>query len=165
MADVFGRETTFGAAISSDGTVVTFDDFRVGLLVQQLGLNYAQQITRIFELSSNRQYYVIGRPQGTMNMNRVVGPQQVTTQFINKFGQACNASNNTVTLTAKAGCLAAATTGQQPVGEFANGGINYNAQNVVLTQLSLSVASQDMLINEAFQAMFVGLVAGAVLNT
>jgi len=47
MADVFNRATEFGRAISSDGTRVLFDNFQVGFLVQNLGLNYQQQVTRI----------------------------------------------------------------------------------------------------------------------
>ena len=153
MADVFNRATEFGAAISADGARVSFDGFQVGMLAQNANLVYAQQVTRIFELSSNRQYYVAGRPSGNISMTRIVGPIQVTNRFTTKFGDVCNAAKNTLNLSAAAGCA--------PIGSGAfnsgTGGVSYTATNVVITQLGIQVGAQDMLISESFQMMFVGL--------
>jgi len=155
--DVFNRATTFGGSISADGTVVTFDDFTIGFLLQRMQLAYAQNITRIFELSSNRQYYIIGRPQGNIAMSRVVGPGTVSTAFLKKFGDACNAPNNTINLSARAGCD---TT--KGIGSAINaGGVNYTASNVLITNMGVDVAAQDMLINEQYQLIFSGLEASA----
>lgn len=152
MADVFGRANQFGGSLSSDATVVTFDDFKVGFLLQQLQLAYSQNVTRIFELSSNRQYYVIGRPQGNISMSRIVGPGTVTSAFIDKFGDACNAPENTINLRAKSGC------GTKGKGNNTQGtGVNYTASNVLLTNMGVQIASNNMLINENFQLVFSGL--------
>lgn len=150
MADVYGREVQLGGAISADGVRVTFDDFKVGFLAQTLGLNYQQQVTRLFELSSQRQYYVVGRPTGTLSISRVVGPVGLTRGFMRKFGNACNAAQNTINLAASAGCLT-------NIGGTTGNGIGYTATNVFITQMGLNVEAQSMLINEAFSMMFVGL--------
>ena len=149
MPDVYNRATQFGGAISSDGTKVTFDDFKTGFLAQTLQINYAQNVTRIFELASNTQYYVVGRPQGTIAMARIVGPRGANLAFVTKFGDACKANENTLELSGNAGC-----------GDAAQGAFRFTAFNVLMTQMGLAISAQDMLINENFQLMFVGLEGG-----
>lgn len=152
--DVFNRAVEFGNALSSDGTRVTFDDFHIGFLVQQLQLVYRQQITRLFEISSNRQYYVIGRPQGNISMQRVVGPLAVSNAFVAKFGDGCKAEKNTLSLSADSGCGEATGNNTQAQG------VDYTANNVILEQLTVGIQAGDMLITEGFQLMFTGLRSG-----
>ncbi len=151
MADVFKRSVAFGDAISADGVKVTFQDFQVGMLVQNIQLQYSQQISRIFEISSNKQYYVIGRPSGNLSMARIVGPNTVTKTFMEQFGDACNATKNTIHLQAAAGCVPDATNAKK--------GISYTAGNCVINNMGISLQANDMLINESFGLMFVGLSA------
>lgn len=150
MADIFGRADQFGATLSADATKVTFNNFRKGFLVQQIQLTYSQNVTRIFELSSNSQYYVVGRPQGNVTLNRVVGPGVVGTAFINQFADACNAPSNTISFTSESGC----STGSVSTGP------TYTMHNALITSMGVQVASNNMLINENFQMIFAGLEAG-----
>jgi hypothetical protein len=119
--------------------------------VLTIQLQYSQQVSRIFEVSSNKQYYVIGRPSGNMSMARIVGPNTVTKAFIEQFGDGCGATKNTINLQAAAGCVPDASNGKK--------GLNYTASNCLITNMSVAVQANDMIINESFALMFVGLTA------
>lgn len=151
MADIYGRATTFGGAMTADETSLTFHDFQTGFLVQRMDLGYAQTISRIYELAGETQYYVVGRPQGNAALARVVGPARTTAKFVSDFGNPCNAAKNTINISSKSGFCTG--TGRSNTGQL----INYILSNCVITNLSLAVQSQDLIINEAYQLMFVGL--------
>lgn len=151
MPDVYGRAIKFGNALSSDGTRVTFDEFQTGFLVQTMNLQYSQRVSRIFELASETQYFVVGRPEGQMGMARIIGPQGAGDAMIKKFGDACKVNNNTLQISGGASCSDRPTQSNQ---------FKYTTFNVLLTMIGLNVSSQDMLINQQMQLMFVGLSAG-----
>jgi len=150
VRDVFNRSTTFGGALSADGTRVLFDEFTAGFLAQQLGLGYQQRVSRIYELAGDTQYFVVGRPEGQLTMGKVVGPKGASEAFIYKFGDACKAENNTIQLQGQAGCGATAAA----VSQF-----KYTAFNVILQNVGMNVRAEDMLIQQQFAMMFVGLEA------
>lgn len=157
--DVFNRAVEFGDAISADGTLMTFDDFVAGFLVQQLNLQYAQQVTRLFEIGGNRQYYVIGRPTGQSQLQRVVGPRQARQAFLKKFGDACNAHKNTIQLTGSAGCTPQAAGVTRAAGA-GTGGVSYRLGNVFMDRFGLDIRADNMIMTESMGFTFVGLFTG-----
>jgi hypothetical protein len=159
--DIFGRESTLGGAIASDAAKIVFagggDSIvggvsasgGVGLLTQNLQISYQQQVTRIYEVGSNFTFLVAGRAQGTLGLGRVLGPRAVQTQFYRNYGNVCNASNNNLALELAAGCHVS-----QP-GDL--GKISLVIRNVVLISIGFNVGSQDMVIGEQLQGLFVAL--------
>ena len=83
MADIFNyqRNPKANAVFSTDGAILNFSDqaggtppTAEGLLVQSWSFTYNQQITETFELGSSNLYWVKGRPQGSGEFRRIVGP-------------------------------------------------------------------------------------------
>jgi hypothetical protein len=165
MADIFnGQGSTFGGSFSADSAQVAFStggaagapaglSGGVGLLTQTIQFNYAQQITRLYEIGSNATFLVAGRTQGSLSLGRVLGPRQVQTQFYANYGNVCNAANNNITVSLQAGC----TTGTASSGVGTQGTLAFLIQNVVIVSMGLTVAAEQMIVNENLQAMFVSL--------
>jgi hypothetical protein len=159
MADIFNKATNrFGAAWSADGAAVSFAGQAAGLLgagmiVQQVNIGYQQQVTRLYEIGSNLTYYVAGRAQGNMTVGRIVGPGVIMSAFYQRFGDVCNASQNTINLYIGTGCATGATPGVTAT--FTNA--RFKMSYVVLINVGISVGAMDMVINEQLQCMFISL--------
>lgn len=162
MPDLFGRfADAYGGAFSADAARVTFSSDPgllgtsggVGMLTQQLSFNYQQQITRIYELGSNLSFYVAGRTQGNLSIGRVIGPRPVAVAFYQKYGNVCNAATNHLDIEMSTGC--------RQIGDFAQQ-YRFSLKFCVISSIGVSVASQDMLINEQLQVMFASLGLGGV---
>lgn len=155
--DIFGRvPLQFAGAFVADGAVATFGGLAgggVGLLAQQLSFSYQQAVTRLYEIGSQLAYYVIGRTQGSAQVARVLGPRPVSLAFYTAYGNPCNA--NVITFRAGVGC----GPGVVGVGPGSNGftQIVFTLTGVCLVSISISVAAQDMIVNEQLQLMFISL--------
>ena len=149
MPDIFNRNTdTFGGSFSADSARLTFPAIAgigadSGLLVQNLSANYSQQVTRLFEVGSPHIYYVGGRTAGQGTIARVVGPRAIAKEFYLTYGDICRAKTNTLHFSMAIGC-----------GNEITSRASYSAHFVVITQIGISTAAQDMLINEQLQYMF-----------
>jgi hypothetical protein len=114
-------------------------------------VGYAQQITRIYEIGSDLTYFIAGRVQGNLTIGRIVGPGVIMNAFYNKFGNVCNAAENTMNFIIGTGC--------NPRGgasaDFTNA--KYKINYVVITNVGINVGAQDMVINEQIQMMFVSM--------
>jgi hypothetical protein len=161
MTDVYGRSgQDFGGAVSADAAKIVFaapdlGGGGVGMLVQQLGLNYQQQVTRVFEVGSDKTFYIVGRTQGQVSMSRILGPRPVQLGFYTKFGNACNASTNNINFVADTGC-----NNSSGSTSFTNGTYAFTIKFAIIIQLGITVQAQDMVINEQVGMMFAALNAG-----
>jgi len=172
MADLFNRSDAFGGSFSGDEVSITFaargtelidrvaGDFDntqatsrggVGLLVQNLGVNYAQQISQLWELGSNRTYYVAGRTNGNANMQRVMGPTRIIQAFYNTFGDACNADANILELSLGGAACGGEALTEELAGET---GYDFLLKFCVINNIGFNVAAANMMINEAIAIMF-----------
>ncbi len=110
--DIFNRSTVnYGGSFAADGARVTFagggalqGNANPGLLVQRMTFAYQQQVTRLYELSSNTIYYVGGRTAGDASMDRVLGPKALSQAFYAAYGDICNAASNTLQASLNAQC-------------------------------------------------------------
>lgn len=138
--DIFGRESAgYGGAFSSSKASLKFSKSEANaLLVTQAQLNYGQQLSRIFELASDKAYFIVGRVQGRGSLGTVIGPKAVGTAFYKAIGDPCKPE----TLTFNFGS-----------GACKGGNASRTAHGVIAENLGFSVSAQDMLINEqiAFQ--------------
>ena len=164
--DIYGRAgNQFGGAFAADAAKVVFSSGAgtsgdligpsggVGLVTQSTNINYSQQISRIYEVGSDLTFLIAGRTQGQLSVARVLGPSAVQTAFYSNYGNVCNAANNNISVVMSTGCPTGANQG-------IGGGLGTLAfliLNVVIVNLGLSVAAQDMIFNEQFQAMYVSL--------
>ena len=160
--DIFGRGgQDFGGSIAADAARVVFaapelDGGGVGMLVQQLQIGYQQQITRAYEIGSDKTFYIVGRMQGQVTMARIMGPRAVQLGFYTKFGNACLAAENNINFIAEAGCTS------RSGGRVVSSGTAYafTLKHAVITSMGVNIGAQDMVINEQVQMMFTALNAG-----
>lgn len=152
MADIFNRTTdVYGGSFSADQARLTFPALisglgsESGLLVQQMQVNYQQQVTRLYEVGSPRIYYVGGRTQGSAGLGRVVGPKKIAREFYRTYGDVCRARTNTLQFSVETGCDAEAA---------ADSRVSIVCHFVVITGVGFNVGAADMLINEQLQMMF-----------
>lgn len=157
MADIFQREVgEFGGSFTADMTRLTFPALvreggsEIGLLMQNVGINYQQNVQRLYELGSNRIYYVAGRTAGNAAIGRVIGPAVLTRAFYETYGDVCRAGSNVMQLSMQAGCGSGAgsTTGET---------LAIVLRFVVLLATSWNLAAADMIINEGGQMLFSSL--------
>ena len=146
-ADVFSRQgQDFGGSFAADAAKVVFsatdlNDGGVGLLTQSLSFNYTQSITRMYELGSQKTFYVAGRAQGQATLARVLGPRPVQLAFYQKYGNVCNAASNNIDFVADTGCQ---TGGAD---SFTGGVYAFTLRGAVITSIQVSVQANDMIIN------------------
>ena len=141
----------FGGAFAADSAICTFGGIAgggVGLLTQQLSFQYNQQITRIYEVGSRKTFYVAGRSQGSSQVARVLGPRPVAVAFYAAYGNVCNAALNTLIFQVVTGCNVPGDTGA---------GLAFAMIGSVIVSIGISVAAENMIVNEQLALMFIAL--------
>jgi hypothetical protein len=121
-----------------------------GMLFQNVQFSFTQQITMLYEIGSNNVYYVGGRAQGTSTIARVVGPALGAVALIENYGDLCNPQD--IGFSARSGCttgVSASTLGR---------GLSYTLKFAVLSTVAGAVNSNDIVVNEQLQFMFIDLV-------
>lgn len=166
MANIFNRSAqALGGVFLSDFAKLSFgaggqNPVNVpAVLVQNMNFTFSQQISRLYEVGSaaggvgtpTNVYYVGGRMQGQLTIARVIGPNNAVKAFYTTFGCVCTSKQQSIILDLGQGdCMGQANCG-------AGGGnqkLQYTLKECVITQIGVSVAAQDMLINENVQLMF-----------
>lgn len=185
--DVFGRtDQVLAGGLSADSMFMTWPDLvgvggGLGLLIQQVGLDYRQSIRRVFEIGPGLlpgvgggvgidasicstplvtnpavaalcatrvqpTYYIVGRPEGSLQFGRFIGPNALATCFYKKYGSPC--SPNTMQITGRAGCSASDASARR---------VTWSLNGVTLNGLRLDVNGQEMVMQENLSGMFAGL--------
>ena len=135
MPDIFNRETTIGDPFSADDTAFIFAGGEAQeMIVQNFTTNYRQNITRLWEIGSDKQYFVSGHQEGDASMARVIGPKPVAGEFLKQYGDVCNVQGNIIEFVVKGDC--------------STKGGRLKISGVVITQVSYSIRAQDMVVNE-----------------
>lgn len=171
MPEIFNRvPLSFGGSFSADGASMYFGDVNnsgalssltqtfplggPGLLTQNINVQYAQPINRIYEIGTNFTYFVAGRTQGNMSIGRIIGPAQLAIGFYAVYGDVCAGPTRSILFAGAAGCGEDTVTS---IDNFATNGFAFLIVGPLLQSIGLSVAAQDMVINEQVQMMFVSL--------
>lgn len=157
MAAIYERQQTKHAgSFASDTAILSVGGQTVTLgIVSSLQISFAQAISRIYSIgkvpnSGNKVpvFYVGGRTQGQVTMARVVGPQSAgVCNFYKTMGNVCDPKDLTFKL--ETGCKGGSGGGKKKV--------QYKVEDAVMTNIGLSVGSQDMIVNENMTMMFANL--------
>ncbi len=103
MSDIFGTDSKLGGTFKGTSFALSLGgvsgDFR-GALVQQLSVNYARQLTRVWELGSRDQFYIEGHVEGSAQLQRVVGPAGLIDTLTRNLANVCGAESRVLTLSA-----------------------------------------------------------------
>jgi hypothetical protein len=159
LADIIPVDAAKLAFAAGDGTA-----FGVGMMTQNIQIGYQQQINRIYEIGTNSTYFVGGRTQGQIAIGRVIGPRPVQVAFYTRYGNMCNARNNTINLTTgfggcspdAAAALVANVDKNLPLGAGV-GSSKFSMKFCVITNIGITIGAQDMIVNEQLQLMYVSL--------
>lgn len=180
MSDIYQRQKTqFAGAFASDVAALTFAGATTGLgIVQNVQISFAQQVARIYDVSNGGSagglgagtvpvFYVGGRTQGQGTIARILGPQSgALCEFYLAMGNVCAPQD--LTFTFAGGCGLSDVKGQlkpSVVAELKNKAkgsttfnkVAYTITGALMTNLGVTVGSQDMLVNENITLMFANL--------
>jgi len=144
MADIFGRELTYGGGFQPEGTTVSLSGITGGAIVRNISIGYEQAISRIWDLGTGKCFFIAGHTNGTWGIGKIAGPG--------------------ASIAAIAGYNVCAP------GTLAFNGANglcdpvptatYTLFNVITVQVSIAVNSEDMIINESVGGTFLSLDVG-----
>lgn len=177
MSDIFNRNVSNLAGIFTSDRAKLMMKGNLGVLVQRLQFTYAQTVTRLYEVGSNGPngasniYYVGGRTQGQLSVDRVVGPSGTVQSLYTQYGDVCKAKGNNIELTLQeTDCsvsggqallsvpvIGSALAATVDAISGRNGSQTYVMKNCVITQVSIGVAAQDMIISENTSMMYSSL--------
>jgi hypothetical protein len=163
MADVFqSAPMSYGGGFRSDLGMLETTDGITGILMQNIQVTYQRPITKIYELGNaapappggvgppaeigTNVYYVEGRPQGSLTLARILGFAASINAFYVKYGSACRAGGNTMTLALNS---IQCTGGVQ---------VKLAMSYCVLTSVGVSVNAQQLVINENCGMEFANMV-------
>ena len=151
MAEIFGKTpVNVAGAFSIDKATMTFSGFAsgTGLLVQGIQIRYSQPITMLYDLAKATDvYYVAGRSQGQMTINKMVGSAGIIKTFYTKYGNVCNAKSNNISLSfTGSGCTG---------GGGGNGNLNINQP--VITEMGITMSIEQATVAESVQLMFASM--------
>lgn len=141
MADIFGRNLEYGGGFEPEGTTVSLSGITGGAIVRNISIGYEQAISRIWDLGTGKCYFIAGHTNGTWGIGKIAGPG------------ASIAALAGYTVCAP-GTLA--FNGANGLCENA-GNASYKLFNVITVQVSVSVNSDDMIINEGVGGTFLSL--------
>lgn len=111
-----------------------------GALVQQANFTITRQINMMYEIGSTNVYYVGGRRQGQVQMQRIVGGSANFKQLVTKYGDMCKPDK--ISLEAQGGCGGA------------SGKVTYDLLGATITQIGASVTAQEVVITESLGFIF-----------
>jgi len=116
-----------------------------GLIVQNLDIGAQRPVTVLYDLTSNKVYYVAGRCQTQVGLQRVCGPKGIIGAFYATLGDVCNAEKNNMSFSFPPGCKPMAADG---------GGKNFNvltAKNCILMNVQFACNVANYVISENCQ--------------
>ncbi len=147
MADIFGKTpTNVAGTFSIDKATMTLSGITAGMLVQGLQIRYSQPITMLYDLAkADDVYYVAGRSQGQMTINKMIGSAGLVKTFYTTYGNVCNIKGKNVTLNfTGSGCGPNSTGG--------NGALNIHEP--VITEMGITMSIEQATVAESVQMMF-----------
>lgn len=157
MSDIFGynRAPKAENVFSNSGSLLTFPsedggngEKAIGNLVQNWNVTYNNNITEIFELGSNKIYWVQGRPTGAGNIARIIGLKNIKL-FPDEAYDICQ-GGTTMEITAKPG--------QCENSKFdAITGAKLRMSGCVVTSIGFNASVADTRINETIAWRFSSL--------
>jgi hypothetical protein len=146
--DIFNRDVDLGQPLAADAVRALLGDTgESDLMMQSIQIQYAQRVTRLWELGSAKTFFFAGRTEGSIGAKRIIGKTNASMSFIKQYGDVCNVQKNSIGLTLKAGCTEAGNLATQ----------NLTASGCVIQSCAYSVQAQDMVINEEVSLMFARL--------
>jgi len=165
MADIFNRtQKSTRGGFKIDSAKLTFSGLTdtgavQGLLIQNVQIQYQQQVTFVYDLADpSGVYYVAGKAQGTLAMSKIVGSATGMATFYAKYGDACGIGT-TISITGIGGACAGTTTadGTPPPGGATGTGVKYEVVAPLIVSYGMTMAVNEGTVGENIQMQFAQL--------
>lgn len=151
MAHAFSRiAKTSKSGFTVDTATVTFSGggATAGLLVQNVQIQYQQQVNFIYDLTDpGKVYYVAGRAEGTLQIGKVVSDVSTYDAFLATFADVC-ADTTSLEITGTQGCN----------GNDEEAGVTI--KNPIVVSYGMTMNINDGIIAEQIQMKFPDLEMG-----
>lgn len=171
MASIFSQPQNIQGGFRADQVSISIGGLTTGMLITSVGINFEQPLTMIYALENqgtptgqaagvnntggNNVYMVAGRPSGSAQIERVIGPSAINTIWLTQFGNACNVVTNTMSFAAAAGNCS--------IGAVTSSTGNYTLAGCVITSFGMNVESEQAIIRNSLQIRFADLVLPAAV--
>lgn len=149
LQDVYTGGQTFAGAFKAGDLRMNINGTPInGAMVQNFSYNFNQQINQFFELGSSSVFFVAGRAQGQLTIQKLAAAKGLALRISN-FNDVCRPSDIALK-SASAGC--GATPGS-------NLGGNYEVlfKSCVLSGVQGNADAQSVIINHGITLMFVNM--------
>lgn len=166
MPSIFGENSkseyvgAFRTTSGAGNNGVSFGDNNNVSLIQNLQVSHQQPVQNLFEVGSNRRYYVIGKASGTFSASQILGFGSAVLDTVTKLADPCSGGRRLTISFPNAYCKAPPVPGGGVVtaststkGET----LKLTLDGVLLQSISFSVAAQDNLINSQVQGLITEL--------
>ena len=138
-----------GAFRTTKGTGLKFGDQEDVTLIQNLQVSHQQPVQNLFEVGSNKRYYVIGKASGTFSATQVLGFGDDVLKTVTSLANPCDGNRRLVLTIPDAYCEAGAGS------QYSE--LTLTMEGVLLQSVGFSVAAQDNLINSQIQGLITDL--------
>lgn len=157
MPPIFGANSgsyqgAFRTTSGANQTGVTFGGGGAGnalSLIQNLQVSHQQPVQNLFEVGSNRRYYVVGKASGTFSASQILGFGPSVLNQVTRLADPCVA-NRTLTVAFPNSFCA-------PNGGAAGSALTLSLAGVLLQSVGFSVSAQDNLVNAQIQGLITDL--------
>lgn len=154
MAHAFSRipkASKSGFTVDSATVTFTGGGTAQGLLVQNVQIQYQQQINFIYDLTdSTKVYYVAGRAEGSLQIGKVVSNVSTYEAFLKTFGDVCVTDSTNLTISGTQSCKSANVTANTT-------GRDVTIANPIVTSYGMTINVNDGIIAEQVQMKFTDL--------
>ena len=147
------------------------------MLITRIGINFEQPLNFVYALEANNStttgitgspnntggnnvYLVAGRPAGSGQIERIVGPVPIASSWLTQFGNACNVINNNMTFAAATGDCTVGAGANAATGNASSTG-QYTLNGCVITRFGLDVSSEQAMISNSLEIRFADLIVPA----
>jgi len=120
-----------------------------GLIVQNLDIRANRPVTVLYDLTSNKVYYVAGRCTTQVGLQRVCGPRGIVGAYYATLGNVCNAGKNNMSFSFPPGCETDTQGGSDRISTK-----DFNvliAKNCILLDVQFACNIQNYVISENCQ--------------
>lgn len=150
MASIFGDNSAAnyqGAFRTTAGTALKFAGKDL-TLVQNLQVTHQQPVQPLFEVGSDKRFYVVGKASGTFTIGQVLGFGNEALNGITDLANPCVGNRQLNLLIPNSYCTVDGKNG---------GSLSLSLKGVLLQQVGFSVAAQDNLINSNINGIMLDL--------
>lgn len=139
-----------GAFRTTKGTGLKFGDQEDVTLIQNLQVSHQQPVQNLFEVGSNKRYYVIGKASGTFSATQILGFGGDVLNTVTSLADPCDGNRRLVLTIPDAYCRVGFGNAQESE-------LTLTMEGVLLQSVGFSVAAQDNLINSQIQGLITDL--------